>query len=241
MLITSLTDLLSTTFAGLWALGRDPLGQLPVNALGVILALLYESRRRPRLKITVHDRTSSGKEYPLGSVVWLHVRVTNLKKPRWQTIFQDPEAALACRAWVAFFHLDGNAVFKPEMPARWANTEEPIPIFANAGNITWARLVNVQQTFDIPAENSGDLDVVCRFEGEESCYGFNNDSYLHRFRNNTWKLPPGRYIIRVRVRTGGREFAELFMLHNDVSLEHFRFDPLTPEQRRQHERWLRRQ
>jgi len=49
---------------------------------------------------------------------------------------------------------------------------------------------------------------------------------LSRWRHPRWKLEEGRYIVKVRIKTGGREFNDTFLIVNDVPYEDFRIEPL---------------
>ena len=70
---------------------------------------------------------------------------------------------------------------------------------------------------------------VYRAKDSESCYGWNNDSYLHNFEHPSWKLDKGRYIVRIRAVTGGREFVYVFRIVNDASFEDFRIEQVSQE------------
>ena len=75
------------------------------------------------------------------------------------------------------------------------------------------------------------FDVAVRFRNEDDCYGWNNESYIHNWRAPDWRLPPGRYLIRVVITTAGQTCEGLFRLINDVPLGDFRLTAALPEDR----------
>jgi hypothetical protein len=76
------------------------------------------------------------------------------------------------------------------------------------------------------------LDVAARFDGEAECYGWNNESYIHQWRNQAWRLPLGRYLIRVSVASSRETWSNVFRVVNDVSRTDFRLTPASREERR---------
>ena len=63
-----------------------------------------------------------------------------------------------------------------------------------------------------------------RAKGSENCYGWTNESYLYNFEHPSWKLDKGRYVVRIRVVTGGREFVDAFRIVNDAPFDDFRLE-----------------
>jgi len=163
---------------------------------------------------------------------FLHVRIKNRTVPQWIAWVYNGEPALSCSAWVSFHHLDGHSIFSEEMTARWTETPEPEIQRFKVGETTAVRVINVQNTVDIPPGESTQIDVVSRIEGDDACYGWNNRSYLHDWRNPKWPLGEGRYLARVRVKTGGREFTEAFIIVNDVPFDDFRLELASDEYRK---------
>ncbi len=71
---------------------------------------------------------------------------------------------------------------------------------------------------DIAPGEASELDVAVRFDNESECYGWNMDSYKSTppWRNPTWRLAAGRYLVRVQVFSGDQSCTGLFRLINDV-------------------------
>ena len=57
---------------------------------------------------------------------------------------------------------------------------------------------------DIATNEEESIDVAVRYDNEVDCYGWNNDSYRYKWRNPAWRIPPGRYLVRVTITTGGQ-------------------------------------
>jgi hypothetical protein len=74
---------------------------------------------------------------------------------------------------------------------------------------------------------------VFRAKGEDQCYGWNNESYLHDWRHPSWRLEKGRYVARVRVKTGGHEYTNAFLIANDVPYEDFRLVEIEDKAKKQ--------
>ena len=132
--------------------------------------------------------------------------------------------------WITFHHLDGHRIFNREMNVRWSETPERNAQVTRTGSGQAVRLLNVQDTVDIPPGEYTNLDVVFRARDEDECYGWNNESYLHNWRRPSWRLEKGRFIAKVRAKTGGREFVDAFLIANDVPYQDFRLAPIDNEQ-----------
>ena len=204
---------------------------LVAGIVGILIVLWIERQRRPRLTITMGQPSQIKEEDPLHRVpsTWLHVQVHNRNVPRWLAWVYHGEPALTCRAWITFHHLDGQRVFDREMKARWAGSDEPKVEIINTQEGQVARLVGAQDSFDIPPGDHTDVDVVFRAKAEKECYGWSNENYLHNWRHPNWKLEKGRFIARVRIKTGGQEYTNAFLIANDVPYSDFRLVEIDKE------------
>ena len=214
-------------------MGTNLLIEVVALVLGIAIVLWIERQRRPHLSMSVGIPGTIDQADPLKrpATTFLHVRIRNRTVPRLISWVYDGEPALSCASWVSFHHLDGHQIFEKEMTARWTETPEPELQQFKVDEKVVVRVTNVQNTVDIPSGESTQIDVVSRIDGDDECYGWNNQSYLHNWRHPDWKLDKGRYIARVRVKFSGREFTEAFMIVNDVGFEDFRLEPATSEYR----------
>lgn len=216
-------------------MGEDLLLSFLINlvagVVGILLVLWIERQRRPGLTLKIGTPGEIRADDPLRRprAKWLHVQVHNRNVPPWLAWVYHGEPALACRAWITFHHLDGQRVFDREMGVRWAGSPEPsVESITTPDKKVARRLVGANDYFDIPPGDHTDLDVVVRINGEQECYGWNNLSYLHDWRQPEWKLGPGRYIAKIRVKTGGREYTASFIVVNDVGYDDFRLSEPLP-------------
>ncbi len=199
------------------------------TVVGILFVLWIERQRRPKLLLKVGISGELGDEDLLGRqpAKWTHIQIHNKGISRWLAWVFNGEPALNCRAWITFHHFpDGHRVFDRAMTARWSETPEPQVNIIETERGPVARLVNAQDSVDIPSSEYTNIDVVFRAKSEDECYGWSNESYLYNWRHPAWKLEKGRYIVKVRVKTGGREFIDAFLVANDVPYEDFRLEPI---------------
>lgn len=213
--------------------------EIALTFLGAILAILttgiVENLRRPRLKLNV-GRTEDDKyvNRPAQFKRAVRLEVENLPLPSWAGwMLRNP--ALQCNGLITFHHMDGQNVFGKSMAIRWPESPEPIPLIfqidgKQAAIIDPARMVLEQRKDIFPGEKQ-EIDVACRFDQDDDCYGWNNESYFSYplWRNPSWKLPKGRYLISVILFSSGQKCKGLFRLINDVGIEHFRIENALPE------------
>jgi len=219
-----------------WAIVLSFLISLLATLIGLLAILWIESCRRPVLQLKVGAPGGLLASDPLKrpECIWTHVNVRNRPIPRWLGWVYDSEPALSCAAWISFFTVNGDRVFKDDMLGRWSETPEPriVQIKTEAGTV--ARILDGRDHVDIPPGEYTTLDIAVRIRGEEDCFGWNNESYVYNWRHPLWKLPKGRYVVAVRVKTGGKEVVERFLLANDGRFEDFRLEaPPSPPKRRE--------
>jgi hypothetical protein len=206
----------------------DFLINLVAGIVGIIMVLWLERQRRPSLSMKVAtpgtiDKLDLLKRNP---TTFLKVEIHNKNVPRWLAWVYDGEPALSCAAWITFHRPDGTRVFDREMQGRWSESQDPPPIREiKTEQGTALQLMKAQDTVDIPPAEFSELDICNRLLGEDVCYGWNNESYLRNWRNTQWILEKGRHLARVRVKSAGREYQDVFMIVNDVPFEEFRLEP----------------
>jgi len=213
----------------------DFLINLIAGIVGIAIILWIERQRRPVLFMKVGvpgtlDEKDVLKRHP---TTFLKIQVHNRTLPKWLSWVYVGEPALSCVGWITFFDIEGRPLFQKEMQARWSETQDPPPIqYTQIEGGMVARLVNPQNSVDIPPGEYSNLDLANKIQGEDHCYGWNNESYIHNWRHPDWKLPAGNYLARVRIKTGGREFRDLFLIHNDEGFDAFRHEEATHELRK---------
>jgi hypothetical protein len=211
----------------------DILVQLALTILSILAVLGLESLKKPRLRFSLGAPGEIFPDDPLGRkpAKWTHIYVRNEPMPSWLSWAWDRDPALSCHGSLSFTDQKGQDVFGRAMPIRWANNPEPLiqdPASGLPKGIDWDKM-RVGHLWDIaPAPIShmeyGVADVAFRADGESDAYGWNNDAYLHDWRNPQWRLPPGNYTVRIAVRTGGQVFRDTFRLINDTPYAQFRLE-----------------
>ena len=199
---------------------------LVAGIVGILIVLGIERQRRPGLTRKVGipgtiDEADLLKRHP---TTFLKVQIHNKNVPRWLAWVYDGEPALSCSAWITFHRLDGHKVFDREMVARWSETPEPIVELTKTEEAGVARLVGVQISVDIPAGEYANVDDVAKLKGDDEYYGWSNQSYLHNWRHPSWRFENDCYLAKIRVKSGGREFSDVFMIFNHVPFEDFKIE-----------------
>lgn len=94
------------------------------------------------------------------------------------------------------------------MEGRCASSPEPVQARIIVEGRTWP-IIDAQRftqfsEIDIPPVESEPLDVAARFAAEDDSYRWNNEAYFSGWRTPQWKLPKGRYLVSVKVRSPPR-------------------------------------
>lgn len=207
-----------------------------------ILTVIYvENLRKPKRGLIIansHDK-EYGQDHPANKFVgvkkvrYLGISLMN-KPPSWWQRWISRNAALQCRGFITFHHLDGQNIFGRAMPVRWSFTPEPLPL---TGIINGTQIkifdparFNLESRIDIYPGEIHRLDVAARFNDEDECYGWKIENYFSDppWRNPRWKLSAQRFLIKVTVVSSGDKCTGVFRLINDVPQDAFRIDPALP-------------
>lgn len=207
--------------------------------LGAIVAILttiwVENLRKPKLGLRIappHD--TQYQSAPARKARFLGLELVNKSLPclaRWMS----RNAASQAHGTITFHHLDdGQNVFGRAMNIRWSGSPEPVAmrfavddkeiLVADPARFTLTPRMDVY-----PGETER-LDIAARFDNEPECYGWSNENYLSDpvWRNPNWKLPSGRYLVKVTVISAGQKCTGLFRLINDVPQKDFRVELTLP-------------
>lgn len=186
----------------------------------VLIILLIDRQKKPKLRMVVGSSHSLPDEDPLGRPA-----------TKWLSWLYSRDPAVMCQAWLTFYHghpsPDYRHVYDREMVGRWADSPPPDIRTVETPDGIKALLHNATTSIDIPAGGRTLLDVAVRLNSEEDCYGYNNQSHIYPdLKNSDWKLEKGAYLVKARVRTGGRDFLGVFRIVNDVQYNDFRLEKM---------------
>ncbi len=203
----------------------------------MIIALWLENIRKPRLTFRIEEPIHQI-EHPKGVAPavkgrYLRIIVKN-EMPRIRVIPRSP--AFRCKATISFYHLNGQPVFSTnKMRGRWINTPQPY-INQYVDN----KLVQIpdpnpfvlSRDIDIPASREEGLDIAAKFDNENDCFGWTQESYVHMWRHPAWKLPQDRYIVKIEVESLGYYHCTVFRLDNSGDINNFRLvNPLKEDRK----------
>jgi hypothetical protein len=204
--------------------------------IAVLIAIGIEYLRRPNLSLKIESPPQDSKfsNHPAKETRYVRLLLENDALPRWaRWMLRSP--ALQCRATITFHHLDGQNIFGRSMAGRWAGSPQPIPLEAITDDNRRFQIYDpMRQTLDsrmdvYPGEQEL-LDVAARHDNEPECYGWNNEAYLQPsvWRTPEWRIPYGRYLVKVVVASSGQTCTGVFRLINDVQRMDFRLEPAQP-------------
>lgn len=210
----------------IWSLLISIVGAL----VSVVLVLLVERERKPKLAISVEKGNHIHHKRK-----FLRVIVTNKAIGALAGLFVTRQPALMCRAYITFLTEKNDPVFAKgrRMLGRWSNTPEPAYLLPfNNGVMTIRDPSRTRDLIDIPPDDFEVLDIVMRTEDGETCIGWHNAVIQNPQAEveTRFELPKGRYHVLVSVRTAGQDFRHVFRIVNDhPSIESFRLEDLEPQ------------
>ena len=79
---------------------------------------------------------------------------------------------------------------------------------------------------DIYPGERANLDIAARFDNDDACFGWNDEAYFSNpaWRNQKWRLPSGRYIVKIELTSAGDKEANFYRLVNDTDVSSFRLE-----------------
>src|SRR5580704_138438 len=136
----------------------------------------------------------------------LRVVVNNELLRPWANWWLVRLPAQQCRADITFLRsTDASPIFQQPMTGRWASgaPEPRVAHVQTASGQTVPVLLNPQElkpALDLYPGDSLILDVAIRVDGENDCYGWNDETYYYsNWRNPNRQLPKGLYLVEVTV------------------------------------------
>jgi len=214
-----------------------PIGLTIVEVvLGAIIAIattIYlENLRKPKLelRIALHKDVPYSSRYPAAEARFLYLELINKPMPWWAR-WMSRDVAMQCHGTINFCDYDGQNIFDRAMPIRWSRSPEPVPmrgvVDGKQIEIFDPALLNLVRRVDVYPGQPEPLDVAARFDGDDECYGWSNESYFSDppWRNPRWKLPSGCYLVHVSIDWAGEKCTGTFRLMNDGTRQEFQLEP----------------
>lgn len=166
-----------------------------------IAACFYEYATQPLLKIFIDNlRRAQGQIDNCPPDEFYHLKVQNVpsklpllgRRPAW-----------SCKATLDIFNADGSRTIQNPIEVRWTSQPEPLIPVVDSGHpgrmIDPARLVAARK-IDVHRHEDQRIPIAIKYEGEEDCYIFSNESYsFQKGQNPDWRLGTGVYRIRLTV------------------------------------------
>jgi hypothetical protein len=196
-------------------------------ALGIlasgIAALLYDYVTRPLLRVVI-DESGRVRSQAQGLHEFHHLVVRNQPAP-WP--FPGRKPAWSAEAHIEVLNTDGTPVIQGPVYARWTSQPEPlIPAVAGTTAVNLidpAKLITGRKV-DVHSHQDQQISLLIKFQGEDQCHIFSNESYPYpRWQNPTWQIPLGTFRVRVTVfYERGLETREFHLVNGGPFLEDVR-------------------
>jgi hypothetical protein len=219
-------------------MGLTALGAFLGALISLIISIIIENQRKPKLSIELDndslDNNLVGK--PAKIIKLLRVHVINKKKP---AIFfwMNRDAAMHCNSEIQVFNIDNLLPrFSQPIPTRWPRSDEPLSYLFNPSKKELKQIFDISKYNAVNARNiypnsEEPIDTFVRFDDDEECYIWNNDTYYRGWRNPEVKIPSGRYYVIITVYSSGDVIKGYYQLENSASIDHFRLIELEKEEK----------
>jgi hypothetical protein len=211
--------------------------------LSIVTTIFIEEKRKPSLSLEIqaNEEIANYPENtrPAKKAKFLYIDVRNQELP-WALKWLTRNAAFQCHGTVTFHHLDGTRVFTNSMPIRWTslpNPEGQASIIDNKVAVLYdINKINHDSRIDIYPGFKESINIAARFDDDEECYGWTNKNFFSApmWRNPDWKLPNGRFLVKVVISSSVVKCEGIFRLVNDVGMKDFRLEKALEEDKIYH-------
>ena len=176
----------------------------------VLSILWYEWVRRPIVDLAVGEPMPAG-----GGRRFVHVQVSNRPQRRLLRKVIPRVPAYDCRAWVRIYPVQTGGQGHITFDGRWTSQREPGFYLPGGMLQPDPGLILVPHREDVFAGEPATIDVAVKFEGDQDCFGFNNENYLvadQRLPDH--RVGQGVSGVVVRIAAGDLVRVAEFHLHN---------------------------
>lgn len=166
-----------------------------------VVAVSIDRGGRPFIQIGKHTgKRAQGQNPDAPPHEFFHVVARN-RPARWPLSGRRP--AWSCKASLEIVSDDGKDTRIGPIPARWTSRAEPLTLIgttAGVAQIPDVALMHLGRRMDVHNHEDEALAVAVKFESEDDCFLFTNESYLFaRWSNPEWRLGAGKHRLRVTV------------------------------------------
>lgn len=196
----------------------------------VVAAIIYDRCTRPLLVIDTADGPrAQGQAEGAPPHEFFHVRLRN-RPARWPLSGRKP--AWSCQATLEVVTHDGASTVLGPIAARWTSLPEPVLAIGFGGAIV--HIPDVAQMLtgrrvDVHNHEDQILAVALKFEGDDGCFLFTNESYAFpRWSRPEWRLPTGRHRLRIALHYDrGRGVNDFWLDNGGPRRDDIRLQPVT--------------
>jgi hypothetical protein len=185
-----------------------------------IAALIYDHVTRARLCIAI-DESGRVRGNTNGLHEFHHLVVQNRsaivpfasRRPAWST-----------KADIEVFDAHDKPVIQGPVYARWTSQPEPlIPVVSGgaAMNVLDPAKLITGRKVDVHSHEGQQVSLLIKFQGENQCHIFSNESYPYpRWQNPAWRIPLGTFTVRATVfYERGQEIANFKLVNSGPNLD----------------------
>lgn len=210
--------------------------------LSAIVAIILDWAKRPKLSIQVYVLPNRVKQYGLKREILAEynaVLVEVCNRKRWPK-FWPRQTAVGVSARISFHDSSScqNLFNNRAMRGRWASQPQPETVVVTDEEKKLSNnpsLISIHPSIDIAWGESEQLDIACRFIGDDWAYGFSNENYYDDdclYRAKRWRITTPICLVRVEVRSTGERATEVFRLRNITGSGTLELTSATRQQRR---------
>ncbi len=211
--------------------------------LSAMVAIILDWAKRPKLSIQVYVLPNRVKQYGLKREVLAEynaVLVEVCDRKRWPK-FWPRQTAVSVSARISFHDTSSchNLFDNRAMRGRWASQPQPETVVVHGEEKRLSNdpsLISIHPSIDIAWGESEQLDIACRFIGDDWAYGFSNENYYYDegapYRAKRWRIAAPICLVRVEVRSTGERAIETFRLRNITGSGTLKLTPASRQQRR---------
>lgn len=218
------------------------LGAVLGTLFSIAVTVVFEKQKRPQLtmKIVVVEAAHyPPKSHPADDAQFLYVKLINENLSRFWSVFINRNVTLGCRGRISFHRLDGTPLYERWMTLRWTRSDE-YNKFMNTFQLQDGSVVTIfdKDRFnyatakkDITPGDEELFNIACRYDKDENCYGWSNDSYSStpQWRNPDWEIPKGVFLANIEIVSSTIKVSKVFRIMNDLSIKDFRLSPALPQ------------